>query len=272
MTLARLSLLLLFFSPCPFAQGISTQFQLSSESALLQFAVTPPAGAMIVYVSDFDLDVVYRKPQPRPAPPTSPRPSARPASENPSASLSTSSAGTRKTTWTAPAVPVTRASQPPSTPEDSREETPADRANALVNQVSETLIRALTEAGYDARRLTAGSPLPKEGLRLRGVFAEADERNRARRLLVGGEPVGAKVILFVGVNNLSQPEQPLYLLADPPAPDPRHGPVITVTSYAPAARFELSREPSDDELKKISANIAASLTALVNANRMSLAQ
>jgi len=141
-----------------------------------------------------------------------------------------------------------------------------------VNQVSETLIRALTEAGYDARRLTAGSPLPKEGLRLCGVFAEADERNRARRLLVGGEPVGAKVILFVGVNNLSQPEQPLYLLADPPAPDPRHGPVITVTSYAPAARFELSREPSDDELKKISDNIAASLTALVTANRMSLAQ
>jgi len=168
--------------------------------------------------------------------------------------------------------PVPSASRTSSDTDTSTEQTPADRANALINAVSENLIRALTQAGYDARRLPAGSALPTTGLRLRGVFAEADERNRARRLLVGGEPVGANLILFVGVNNLARPEQPLYQLADPPEPDPRHGPVITVTSYAPAARFELSREPSDDELKKISSNIAASLTALVNANHLSLSQ
>ena len=109
-------------------------------------------------------------------------------------------------------------------------------------------------------------------MRLRGVFAEADEQNRARRLLVGGEPVGPNIILYVGVNNLKNPEQPLYELADPPAPDPRHGPVITVTSYAPAERFELSRDVSDDELKKVARKIAADLTALVAANRLSFAR
>ena len=76
----------------------------------------------------------------------------------------------------------------------------------------------------------------------------------------------------VGVNVLKTPEQPLYELADPPANDPRHGPVITVTSYAPAARYELSRDPSGEELQKISRQIAADLSALVNANRLSLAQ
>jgi len=156
--------------------------------------------------------------------------------------------------------------------DDSSEETPADRANALVNGVSENLIRALAQAGYDARRLPAGDPLPKLGLRIRGVFAEADERNRARRLLIGGEPVSPKMTLFVGVNNLARPEQPLYELANPPSNDPRHGPVITVTSYAPAARIELSRAPTTEELEKISAKIAADFTALVNVNPLSLAQ
>ena len=80
------------------------------------------------------------------------------------------------------------------------------------------------------------------------------------------------MILYVGVNNLSRPEQPLYELADPPAPEPRYGPVITVTSYAPAERFDLSRDPSDEELEKIAAAVAADFTALVNANRLSLAQ
>jgi hypothetical protein len=80
------------------------------------------------------------------------------------------------------------------------------------------------------------------------------------------------LILYVGVNNLKNPEQRLYELADPPANDPRHGPVITVTSYAPAARYELSRDPSGEELEKVAAKVASDFTALVTANRLSLAQ
>lgn len=232
-------------------------------SALLpQPAASAPAGAMTVYVSDFDLDFVRRKPSPKPEPGTSPPSKTRSTSRSPSG--------------------VPRLGPPASTSESSEsqssdssdasaEETPAEQANALVKAVSDNIIRALTEAGFDARRLSAEAPLPQQGVRLRGVFAEADDQNRARRLLVGGEPVGPNILLYVGVNDLKKPDQPLYELASPPAPDPRHGPVITVTSYAPAERFELSRDPSGDELKKVAAKIAADLSALVGANRLSLA-
>jgi hypothetical protein len=74
------------------------------------------------------------------------------------------------------------------------------------------------------------------------------------------------MILYVGVNNLAKDEQPLYEIASPPSPDARYGPVITVTSYAPAARFELAKEPTDDELKKIANQIAADLDSLLTAN------
>jgi len=266
MRLARLSFLVFLISPCVFAQEISTQMGPATDVLQRRLDSGPAVRGLVVYVSDFDLDVLFVKKPPRAAP----RTPSRSTPSRPSTSSSTWSGDPRRTTSSAPAPATSQSSS--ASDDAAAEETPADRANALINAVSENLIDALTQAGYDARRLPGGSPLPKAGLRLRGVFAEADERNRARRLLIGGEPVGSSVILFVGVNNLTRPEQPLYLLADPPAPDPRHGPVITVTSYVPAARYELSREPSDDELKKIAANIAVSLTALVNANRLSLAQ
>ena len=138
--------------------------------------------------------------------------------------------------------------------------------------MAENLVTALEKAGYTVQRLHAGAALPKAGLRIRGVFAEPDERNRIRRLLVGSDSSSPKILLYVGVNNLAQPEQPLYELANPPSNDGRHGPVITVTSYAPAARFELARNPSDEEFQKIAAQIAGALTALLNANPLARVQ
>jgi Domain of unknown function (DUF4410) len=254
------SLLLLLTPFAALALGTPSHAQSASNLGEPQPANASPASSMTVYVSDFDLDVSYsrvpRRPSPRTSPPATP---ANASSYGSNAAKAASSASS--------STPRTAAA-----PDSSSEETPADRANALVNATSENLIRALRQAGYDARRLAAAASLPKVGVRIRGVFAEADEQNRARRLLVGGEPVGPKMLLFIGVNNLARPEQPLYTLANPPANDPRHGPVITVTSYAPAARFELSRDPSGEELQKIAAQIVADLTALLNANRLSLAQ
>jgi len=226
-------------------------------------APAAPAGAPVVYVSDFDLDVAQRKPAPKPratrtSPPSKPANASRSPSGVPSKGPSPAS------------EPTT--SQSTESGDASSEETPADQASTLIKAVSENIIRALTKAGFDARRLSAGAPLPQQGVRVRGVFAEADEMNRARRLLVGGEPASPNIILYVSVNNLKNPEQPLYALADPPAPDPRHGPVITITSYAPAERFEVSRDPSGEELEKVAAKVASDLSALVSANRLSLAQ
>ena len=209
-----------------------------------------------MYVSFFDLDV---------APDSKPR--KKPATR------STAASGGRSTSNTSTTKKSPSTSEKPGQAADAdSEETAADIANALLYAMSDSLMRALEQAGYRVERLPSGAALPNTGLRIRGVFAEADEQNRARRLLVGGQTVSTNMILFVGVNNLARPEQPLYELASPPINDSRYGPVITVTSYAPAARYELSRDPSDEELQKISADIASSLTALLRANTLLSAQ
>jgi hypothetical protein len=260
-TLFRSTLLSLLMTACGFALLPPGPAQPSPTPHQPRAANAPANSDFTVYVSDFDLDVVPAKP-----------PRSRQARTSPASSAGRRPGSPSTTPKAAPSAPSSRSSRPDPNSDSQEEETPADRANALVRIMSENLASALNEAGYTVRRLPAGTPLPKTGFRIRGVFAEADEENRARRLLVGGEPVSPNILLFVGVNNLSQPEQPLYELAYPPIPDSRHGPVITVTSYAPAARFELSRDPADDEFKKIATQIAADLTALLNANPLLTAQ
>ena len=213
----------------------------------------------VVYVSDFELDILRARPGR--TPPS--RNSSGPASDG----------RTRVPPAAAPAVP---GNSPPASPDkplpaaavrpEQKEDPATQEANELVTAMAENLVSALENAGYTVRRLRAREALPKVGLHIRGVFAETDERNRVRRLLVGSDSSSPKMLLYVGVNNLAQPEQPLYELANPPSNDGGRGPVITVTSYSPAARFEMGRSPSDEEFKKIATQIAADLTALLNAN------
>lgn len=241
----------------------------SSPPALRQPRIenANPAELPLVYVSDFDLDilrggVVKASPSRNSSGTTSGSrakvPSASPPTAVPGNSL--------------PASPDKPAPPVAAVRPELKEDPAVQEGNELVTAMAENLVSALEKAGYTVQRLRAGAALPKAGLRIRGVFAEPDEQNRIRRLLVGNGSTSPNILLYVGVNNLAQPEQPLYELANPPSNDGKHGPVITVTSYSPAVRFELARNPSDEELKKIAAQIAADLTGLVNANPMARIQ
>jgi hypothetical protein len=228
-----------------------------------QTANASAARGRIVFVSDFELDIFTGRMKRRLAP--------RAASDLPTNAPRTASSD--RASHAPPAAQRSASSGASSnrpnavrTVDSQTDDSPAQRANELVNAVSENIVSALEKAGYKAQRLRAGEPRPVKGLRIRGVFAESDEKNRARRLLFGSDTSAPRIILYVGVNNLARPEQPLYELANPPSNDSRFGPVITVTSYSPAVRFELTKDPTDEEIKKIAAQITADLTSLLNAN------
>jgi hypothetical protein len=234
---------------------------------VMQDQKAPPGKSRVIYLTDFELEVARRdaeKKSPAGASDTATGEASAGASTAPRAASSSTPAGSSSKTSRAPAS---------RRPADSQLELgPAERANALVNAMSESLVRALEKAGYTVRRLRAGDKPPQEGLRIRGVFAEPDEENRIRRLLVGGDSTTPKMLVYVGVENLARPDPPLYELAKPQTSDGRHGPVITVTSFSPVARFEMSKNPEDEEIKKITTDIVADLTALLNANPIGASQ
>ena len=257
MKVSRLAPLLPMIASCALAVSSLSPAKPAPNSRQPQTSNGSPASSLVVYVSDFELEVLNGR-TPRRAP-------SRNSPSTISGSASNVPSATQKNT---PPGSLPKKLAPAPTADSQPDETPAEQADKLVNIMAGNLVTALQKAGFKVKRLRSGQALPAEGLRIRGVFAEPDEQNRVRRLLVGSDPLTAKMLLYVGVNNLSRPQQPLYELANPPSNDAKHGPVITVTSYSPAVRFEMDRNAADDDFKKIASEIVADLNALLIANPM----
>lgn len=150
-----------------------------------------------------------------------------------------------------------------------KKETPKERANRLVESVRSCLVNSLENAGYTARRLRAEDPRPEQGLRIQGVFTQVDEKSRVRRALIGSGFESGNLQLFVSVSNLERPDQQFYEIADAKSADNKYGPVITISPYAPVAKFEFDKDADDKGFRDLGSKMAAELTALLNSNPMS---
>jgi hypothetical protein len=165
-------------------------------------------------------------------------------------------------------VPKPNGGTKPDRPADSiYEETdpPSVQARRIVDAFSTMLAEAFRKSGYTAVTRVTGS-LPTEGVLLRGVFAEPDDSNRIRRTLLGSRATNPKMMLYVAVFNLGHQEQPLYLPAVVQDPDPRYGPVITLNAYLPMVKFEVPKDPTEDDVRKACDEIVNQLTKLLVQN------
>lgn len=177
------------------------------------------------------------------------------------------------------ATPNPVSAKPPATPQDKQKpqeqksleplvyqdaEAPTLQARRLIDFFTATLLQTLQKSGYHATQ--SSSRNPSSGALLRGVFAEPDAHNRIRRALLGGTSINPRFLLYVGIFNLARTDQPLYRLAEEQSPSSKYGPVITLNNYIPLAKYELDKNPTDEEVRKICVQIAASLTGLLTAN------
>lgn len=152
-------------------------------------------------------------------------------------------------------------------PAEVPKEEAAEQAGRLIDFMSITLVKELEKAGYSAHRLKPGDTRPTDGIRISGIFAEPDEQNRLRRAVMGTFTPDGKMLLFVGIANLARPDQSIYAAADPSGAN-RAGAVITVSSYAPVARFEIGKSTTEKAVKDTAAGIVADLNTLLGANVM----
>jgi hypothetical protein len=205
----------------------------SSQPAATGQETPAPSKSTVVYVTDFELEVVPAK------------------DEKP---------------------PVRGSTPAPPAPDQKKKETPAEQAKRLVDGLALNLVKALENAGYTVYRLRLSDPRPESGVRIQGVFAQVDEQSRIRRAIIGSglEPPGLQ--LFFSVSNLARPDQEFYAVSGPKSADNKFGPVITVSPYAPVAKFDVDREANDQALKDLSGKMVANLTELLKANPMAMSQ
>ena len=285
---------------------LTSAFGISPSFARPQ-ATESPVPSIPILVTDFELfSVVPRATSPAAAaasPSTTPiaTPSAAPVATTPATPIATPSAtpiATAPTTpiATPPATPINAAPPAPiatasATPTDTSPATqaaastrqkpplplgngdtdlPSAQAHRLTDFFSETLLQILQKKGYNAAR--ASGQNPSSGAIIRGVFAETDAKNRIRRSLWGGTSSNTRFFLYAGIFNLGRPDQPLYQLAAEQPGGSQFGPVITLNNYVPLAKYELDKNPTEEDVRKICSQIAASLTALLAANPNAFAQ
>ncbi len=141
---------------------------------------------------------------------------------------------------------------------------PSAQARREIDFFAMTLVQSLEKKGFHATWTSGRNP--PAGALIRGVFAEVDALNRIRRAVLGGGSPSARFLLYVGIFNLARQEQPLYQPATDQPSGVGYGPVITLNNYIPLAKYELDKNPTEEDVQKICNQIAASLATLLESN------
>ncbi|HXC47919.1 MAG TPA: hypothetical protein VNU20_06480 [Candidatus Sulfotelmatobacter sp.] len=264
--------------PAPSIPILVSDFELFSVSAAAAPAATPlstPPASAIATPSTTPISTPAATPLATPpataiaTPPATPIATtpATPISTPAATPLSTPPASTIATPSATPVATLAAAQSKPKRPlplVSGDPDLPSVQARRLTDFFAATLVQILQKKGYNATR--ASGQNPPSGAMIRGVFAETDVKNRIRRSLWGGTSSNPRFFLFVGIFNLARPDQPLYQIASEQPANSQYGPVITLNTYIPLAKYELDKNPSEEDVRKICAQIATSLTALLAAN------
>ena len=139
-------------------------------------------------------------------------------------------------------------------------ETPAQKAARLSGLLSETIATELAALKIPATREPPGAPLPGDGLAVEGQFMQVDEGNRLKRAIIGFGAGATEVLVQVAVYDLSQSrEQPILVYGTGTGSKPVPGAVVTLNPYAMAAKYVLSRNATEKDVRKLGKQIANDL-------------
>lgn len=165
--------------------------------------------------------------------------------------------------------------------ESARGEDPAERAKRLVRLLSETIVGELQASGVSAEYLPgrqsgfrqqfipADAELPKQGWIVSGWFDKANEGNRAAEATVGFGTGKEDVRIDVAVSDLAGDVAAPFLFIGSDS-DQMHlpGGLVTRNPYVIAAKFVLSREDMEKDVKEQGKLIARKIVAYMNTGAM----
>jgi hypothetical protein len=151
--------------------------------------------------------------------------------------------------------------KPPGSPKD-----PATRARELVELMSTSLVENLAQAGLTARRVRRGEPRPSVGWLVRGAFTQVAEGDRIQRAVIGFGAGQTRMQVVATVDDLAHGVPKPFYEVDTTADSgkaPGAGPMIVLSPAVVAARFVLSGDDLERNVRQAAAQIAHDLAARV---------
>jgi Domain of unknown function (DUF4410) len=152
-----------------------------------------------------------------------------------------------------------------------RERDPATQAKKMVDLMSTSIVSDLKKPGYKAERLPGTNTQPGAGVWVHGVFTELDEGNRIHRAVIGFGSGEAKMQLYVTMNDLSHPGQPLYSTTESGETGKKPGAAITLNPYAAAAKFVMEKNAPEKAVKKTASEISKDIIQHLKEHEATLA-
>lgn len=152
-----------------------------------------------------------------------------------------------------------------------REHDPATQAKKMVDLMSTSIVSDLKKAGYKAERLPGTNTQPATGVWVHGVFTELDEGNRIHRAVIGFGSGEAKMQLYVSMNDLSHPGQPLYSTTESGDTGKKPGAAITLNPYVAAAKFVMEKNAPEKAVKKTASEISKDIIQHLKEHEASMA-
>ena len=143
---------------------------------------------------------------------------------------------------------------PPGGPKD-----PQVLARDLVGSMSASLVKDLTKAGVNARRLAPGAPIPTSGWLVRGVFTDVNQGNQLSRAVIGFGSGKTDLQVVVDINDLTQGAPRRFYELNTTADSgkaPGAGPTIVLGPAGLAARFVIAGKDLDRNVKQTASKIA----------------
>jgi hypothetical protein len=147
---------------------------------------------------------------------------------------------------------------------------PQARAREIIESMSNSLLKDLSKAGFNAQRLAPGASLPNQGWLLRGIFVEVQEGNRVRRAMVGLGQGQTDIQVVTSIDDLSQgTPKPLYQVATDANSGSAVGaaPTLVLGPYGAAARFVMAGQDLDKNVKQTATQITAQITQRFQASK-----
>lgn len=145
-------------------------------------------------------------------------------------------------------------------------EDPAETAASLVNLLAESITQKLNDQSVPAMRIPPNQPLSSTAWLVRGQFLEVNEGNRLQRAVIGFGAGATDMQIEVDVFDLgSHPDTPFLSFGSDTGSGKKPGAIITMNPYVAAAKFVLSKNASEKDVRHAGEQIASEILKYMKA-------